>query len=96
MREEFDEKLIKPIVNACYPGTLAGLSLAALQIVGKDALLVIRFILSLNAMMFVLSAFFIFFYTVYPWRQKLWTFSASTFLAGLLCSLLAVIGVMVT
>jgi hypothetical protein len=96
MKEEFDDKLIKPIVNACYPGTLAGLSLAALQIVGKGAPLIIRFILSLNAMMFVLSAFFIFFYTIYPGRRKLWTCSASTFLAGLTCSLVVVIGVIVT
>ncbi len=96
MKEEIDEKLIKPIINACYPGTLAGLSLAALQIVGKGAPLVIRFILSLDAVMFVLSAFFIFFYTIYPWRRRLWTCSASTFLAGLTCSLIAVIGLIVT
>ena len=96
MREEFDDKLIKPIVNACYPGTLAGLSLAALQIVGKEALLIVRFILSLDAIMFVLCSFFIFFYTIYPWRRRLWTCSASTFLAGLTCSLIAVIGLIAT
>lgn len=96
MREEFDDKLIKPIVNASYPGTLAGLSFAALQIIGQGSPLIIRFVISLNAMMFVLSAFFIFFYTIYPWRRRLWTCSASTFLAGLTSSLIAVIGLIVT
>lgn len=85
---DLEDRLIKPIINACYPGTLAGLSLAALQIVGKGAPILIRFILSLNAMMFVLSAFFIFFYTIYPEKRKLWTVSASTFLAGSLARLL--------
>ena len=96
MREEFDDKLIKPIVNASYPGTLAGLSFAALQIIGQGSPLIIRFVISLNAMMFVLSAFFIFFYTIHPWRRRLWTCSASTFLAGLTSSLIAVIGLIVT
>jgi hypothetical protein len=96
MRKEFNDKLIKPIVNACYPGTLAGLSLAGLQIVGKEALLIIRLILSLNVIMFVLSAFFIFFYTIYPDKGKLWTSSASTFIAGLTLSLISVIGLIVT
>lgn len=95
MREDFDDRLIKPIVNACYPGTLAGLSLTALQIVGKEAVPIIRLILSLNSMMFVLSAFFIFFYTIYPERTKLWRISASTFIAGLASSLIAVIGIIV-
>ncbi|MCW4029946.1 MAG: hypothetical protein NWE92_09925 [Candidatus Bathyarchaeota archaeon] len=93
---DVEDRLIKPIINACYPGTLAGLSLAALQIIGKDALFLIRFVLSLNAMMFVLSAFFIFFYTIYPEKRKLWTISASTFLAGLTCSLVAVVGLIIT
>ncbi len=30
--EEFEEKFIKPIVNACYPATLAGLDLASILI----------------------------------------------------------------
>jgi hypothetical protein len=29
--DEFEEKFIKPIVNASYPATLAGLDLAVLQ-----------------------------------------------------------------
>lgn len=96
MTEEFEERRIKPIVNASYPGTLATLSLAVLEIVGKEAPLILRFILSLNAMLFVLCAFFIFFYTISPWRRTLWTSAALTFVLGLFCSLLAVIGLIIT
>jgi len=91
MTEEFEDRLIKPIINASYPGTLATLSLAVLQIVGKGAPVILRFILSLNAVMFVLCAFLIFFYTIYPRKKILWTSSALTFIAGLAFSLLAVV-----
>jgi len=91
MAEEFEEKFIKPIINASYPGTLAGLSLAAAQIVfAEDSLRFIVPALLLGAMMFLFSAFFIFFYSIYPTRKKLWTGTAITFLLGLFCSLLSV------
>jgi hypothetical protein len=82
MDDEF-EKFIKPIINASYPGTLAALSLAVLQVGGRESSLALKFVLSLGAMMFLLSAFFIFFYTIYPTRKKLWTGTAITFLFGL-------------
>ena len=83
-------KRLQPIINACYPGTLTGLSLAVLQVTGKENL-ILRLNLSLNAFLFLLSAFFIFFYTIYHRRTWLWICTALTFLLGLLGSLVAVI-----
>lgn len=90
MAEEFEKKFIRPIVNASYPGTLAGLSLATLQVSGKDVPLALRFTLLLGALMFLFSAFFIFFYSIYPTRKKLWTGTAVTFLLGLFWLILSV------
>jgi hypothetical protein len=90
------DRLLKPIINACYPGTLATLSLAVLEIVGRDASVILRFILSLNSILFVACAFLIFFHTIYPRKRILWTFSAITFILGLFCSLLSVIGLILT
>ena len=81
MAEEFD-KLIKPIRNAAAPGTLAALSLAALRI--GDFPRVLKLGLLLGAILFLLSAFFIFFYSIYPTKRILWTSTALTFLLGLL------------
>jgi len=88
MPEDFEEKFIKPIVNACYPGTLAALSLAVLQITTSIPL-VLKIVLLTAALTFTLSAFFIFFYTIYPARKRLWTLTAITFISGLCCSILA-------
>jgi ascorbate-specific PTS system EIIC-type component UlaA len=90
MSDEFEEKFIKPIVNACYPGTLAGLDLAVLQITLKIPA-ELRYVLLTGAFFFLLSAFSIFSYTIYPARKKLWTLSAIAFLVGLSCSMLAAI-----
>jgi hypothetical protein len=86
---EFEEKFIKPIVNASYPGTLAALSLAVLQVSGTSTPFILKFVLLLGALMFLLSAFLIFFHSIYPARRKLWTGTALTFLLGLFCSLLS-------
>ncbi|MFQ6063853.1 MAG: hypothetical protein ACE5L6_00070 [Candidatus Bathyarchaeia archaeon] len=94
MTEEFEERFIKPIVHASYPGTLAALNLTALQ-VAVGAPLTIRFLLSFGSIMFLLSSFSIFFYTIYPTKKKLWTTTAITFLFGLACSLIAVIVILV-
>ncbi len=99
--EEFEEMFIKPIVNAAYPGTLAGLDLAVIQLtVPSNCSPGIRppapytsplgIILALGAMAFLVSAFAIFFHTVYPSRRKYWTVGALTFLLGLAFSLGAV------
>jgi len=88
--EDFEEKFIKPIVNASYPGTLAALSLTVLQVTGERPPLTLKIALSLGAAMFLVSAFSIFFYSIYPTRKKLWTTTALTFLVGLLCSIVSV------
>ncbi len=80
MSEDF-EKLVKPIRNASAPGTLAALSLAALRI--GEFPWALRMGLLLGAIMFLLSAFFIFFYSIYPTKRLLWTGTALTFLLGL-------------
>jgi hypothetical protein len=91
MAEEFEEKFIKPIINASYPGTLAALSLAVLQFSLPTISIVLKLVLLTGAMTFLLSAFFIFFYSIYPTRKKLWTVTAITFLLGLSCSILSVL-----
>lgn len=88
MANDFEEKFVKPIVNACMPGTLAALSLAVLQIKLEVALL-LKVVLLTASFMFLLSAFAIFFYTIYPTRKKIWMLTAITFLMGLACSMLA-------
>ena len=81
MTEEF-EKLVKPIRNATAPGTLAALSLAALKI--GDFPRVLKLGLLAAAILFLLSAFFIFFYSIYSTKRTLWICTALTFLLGLL------------
>jgi hypothetical protein len=92
--EEFEQKFIKPIVNASYPGTLAALSLAVLQVTGlhsEQAPSMLKFTLLLGATTFLLSAFSIFFHSIYPTRRKLWTAAAVTFLVGLFCLVASVL-----
>jgi hypothetical protein len=88
MSEEEKERLTEPIVNASRPGTLAGLSLTVLRFSAGDPLL-LRVILSMGAIMFLLSSFFIFFYSIYPSRRVLWMGTAATFLMGLFCSVIS-------
>jgi hypothetical protein len=90
MTEEFEKKFIRPIINASYPGTLAGLSLATFQVSGTEVHIALKLTLLLGAMMFLFSAFFIFFYSIYPTRRKLWTGTAMTFLLGLFWLILSV------
>jgi len=92
--EEFEEKFIKPIVNASYPGTLAALSLTVLQVTGlsgERTPFSLKITLLLGAAAFLLSAFSIFFYSIYPTRKKLWTTTAISFLIGLFCSVVSVL-----
>jgi len=92
--EEFEEKFIKPIINASYPGTLAALSLTVLQVTGlhdQQAPFALKFTLLLGATAFLLSAFTIFFYSIYPTRKKLWTTAAVMFLLGLFCLVASVL-----
>ncbi|MGA2767473.1 MAG: hypothetical protein ABSF24_04070 [Candidatus Bathyarchaeia archaeon] len=92
--EDFEEKFIKPIINASYPGTLAALSLAVLQVTGlsnENTPYVLKFTLLLGATAFLVSAFSIFFYSIYPTRKKLWTTTAVMFLLGLFCLITSVL-----
>jgi hypothetical protein len=91
--EEFEEKFIKPIVNACYPATLAALNLTALQVsslAGAPPPYSLRITFLLGAAAFLLSAFSVFFHSIYPTRKALWTIAAVTFLIGLFCSIISV------
>jgi hypothetical protein len=85
-----EERRLKPIVNASYPATLTALSLAVLQITGRENLM-LSLTLSVTAFLFLLSAFFIFFYTLYHRRRWLWVCTAVTFLMGLSGSLVSVL-----
>ena len=92
--EEFEEKFIKPIVNASYPGTLAALSLTVLQVTavsGQPTPFFLKITLLVGATAFLLSAFSVFFYSIYPTLKKLWTSTAITFLMGLFCSIISVL-----
>lgn len=95
MTGEFEERFIKPIVNASYPGTLAALNLTVLQVTGADAPSIIRMLIALGSTVFLISSFSIFFYTIYPTKKKLWTTTAISFLLGLTCSLVAVVVILV-
>jgi len=88
MSGDFEEKFIKPIINACYPGTLAGLVLAVFQITTNYPTYLKVDLLN-GALAFTLSALFMFFYTIYPARKGLWTLAAVTFIFGLLAAILA-------
>lgn len=88
MVEEF-EKFIRPIRNASSPGTLAALSLTVLKLGENSFPKALKLGLLIGAISFLLSAFFIFFYSVYPTRRKLWTFTAVTFLLGLFSLILS-------
>ena len=94
MSDEFEERFIKPIINASYPGTLAGLGLTALSITGQRSIYLTASLAS-GAFLFLLSAFFIFFYTVYQTRRKYWTGAAFSFLFGLVASIASVVIILV-
>lgn len=88
MSGELEEKFIKPIVNAAYPATLAGLDLAVLQF-SMNPHPALKYNLLVGAASFLISAFSIFSYTIYPSRKRIWTVTALTFLSGLVCSIIA-------
>ncbi len=95
LTEDFEESFIKPIVHASYPGTLATLNMTVQQITGPDAPPILRVLIARGSLLFVVSSFSIFFYTIYPTKKKLWTTTAVSFLLGLTCSLIAVVVILV-
>ena len=97
MSSDAEERLMKPIVNACFPGMLAALNLTVFGIIdirGTPPFLS-RFALLAGTIMFVLSSFAIFFRGMYPTKKSLWTMTAVTFLAGLFSSLVAVVALVI-
>jgi len=95
---EFEERFIKPIINASYPGTLAALCLSVLQsareVTGWDTLIT-KVLIAVGSIMFLVSSFSIFFHTIYPTKRNLWTTAAISFLMGLTASLVAVIVIVI-
>jgi hypothetical protein len=91
--KESRERFIEPIVNACWPGTLAGLAIAGLAL-GPTRLL--KLSLAISAIGYLVSSFAIFFYTIYPSRRRLWTVAALSFLFALTASLFSVVALAVT
>ena len=93
MSSEAEDRLMKPIVNACFPGMLAALNLSVFGIIDIRGTPPVgsRIALLLGTIAFVLSSFFIFFYGLYPTRKKLWTATAIFFFLGLISSLAAIV-----
>jgi hypothetical protein len=88
--DKTEEFLLRPIINASYPATLAALGLAVLQVTGVRSL-EIRLILGSGSLMFTICAFTFFFYSIYPKRRLLWSVTAITYIIGLIFTLLSVL-----
>ena len=83
------EKFTKPILNASYPGTMAALSLAALQFGSANP--ITHFTIILSAIGYLVTSFSIFFYTLYPTNIFFRLTAAISFLISLAFSLFAVL-----
>lgn len=93
MSSEAEERLMRPIVNACFPGMLAALNLTVFGIIdirGTPSVPA-RVTLLFGTVAFVLSSFAIFFRGMYPSRKIFWIATAVFFLSGLFSSLIAVL-----
>jgi len=93
--EDYEKVFVEPIINAARPATLAGLSLTVLRFAANESI-ILQIILSIGAIMFLLSSFFIFFYSIYTNRRILWVATSITFLLGLLCSIISSVIMLVT
>ena len=89
MAKRVEGGLVEPIGNAARPGTLAALTLTILRFSSEGDPYVLKLLLVVGAIMFLLSSFFIFFYSIYPTRHNLWTLTAGTFFIGLCCTTLS-------
>jgi hypothetical protein len=90
---EFRERFIEPIINACWPGTLAGLAIAGLALSPTRLL---RTSLSLSAIGYLTSSFAVFFYSIYPSKRRIWSVAALSFLFALTASLFSVVVLAIT
>lgn len=93
MAGEFEQRYIKPITNASYPGTLAALSLTVYRVtlMGSHPPQSLKTSLLVAAATFLLASMSLFFYTLYPTRGKLWTVTALCYLLGLFALMASVI-----
>ena len=96
MGEDYEKVFVEPISNAARPATLAALSLTVLRLFAADEAIILQVILSIGAIMFLLSSFFIFFYSIYTTRRILWVGTSVTFLIGLLCSIISSVIMLIT
>ena len=93
--EDYEKIFVEPISNAARPATLAGLSLTVLRFATNESI-ILQVILSIGAIMFLLSSFFIFFYSIYTTRRILWVGTSVTSLLGLLCSIISSVIMLMT
>jgi hypothetical protein len=91
--DELRQRYIEPIINACWPGTLAGLAIAGLALSPTRLL---RISLAISAIGYLVSSFAIFFYSIYPSKRSLWSVTALAFLFALTMSLFSVIALAIT
>lgn len=94
--EDYEKVFVEPIINAARPATLASLSLTVLRLFATNESPILQIILSIGAIMFFLSSFFIFFYSIYTNRRILWVGTSVTFLIGLLCSIISSVIMLIT
>ena len=93
--EDYEKVFVEPIVNASRPAILASLSLTVLKFATNDPV-ILQIILTIGAVMFLLSSFFLFFYSIYTSRRILWVGASVTFLIGLICSIITSIIMLIT
>ncbi len=96
---DFKERFLEPIDNASKPATIAALNFAVVVLFigqAKTIYIILRVLLGVGGLLFLLSAFAIFFFTIYPSRRALWLTGSFTFLLGLVLSMVGLALTVVT
>ena len=95
--EDFEAKFLKPLQSASYPAALAALSLSATVVtnIATPSPVYLKLGLLLAATSFLLSAYSIFFYRVYPSKRGLWIAASVLYLLGLSCLIISVVTLLV-
>jgi hypothetical protein len=95
---EAREKFLEPIDNASKPATIAGLNFAVVVLFQNGSVLgglalnpelaaLLRSLLGIGGLLFLISAFAVFFFTIYPSRRGLWVTSSFSFLLGIVVTM---------
>jgi hypothetical protein len=89
---DFNEKFIEPIENASKPATIAALNFAVVVLfpvgsIPEYLFLTLRLLLGVGGLLFLLSSFAIFFFSIYPSRRALWLTGSFAFLLGLIVTM---------